>query len=199
MYEIIYFLYHNCSIMKYLIVGLGNIGEQYNDHRHNIGFTVLDHFAHMLSINFEINRLGFVGYSKYKGRSLHLLKPTTFMNNSGKAVHYWLRKQKINTHQLLVVTDDIALPFGKLRIKGKGSCGGHNGLKSIGEHLLTYQFSRLKFGIGNNFGPGKQAQYVLGNFSNDEKSALPSHIHTACSMIFSFCCMGILHTMNVYN
>lgn len=185
--------------MKYLIVGLGNIGPEYELSRHNIGFLVLDRLADQQDISFNSNRLAFHGELKHKGRQIHLIKPTTFMNLSGKAVNYWLKELKIPKENLLVITDDIALPFEKMRMRAKGSAAGHNGLKSIEEHLGGNDYARLKFGIGDNFNKGKQVDYVLSNFSTDEFAVLPTFMDKAGEMILSFCNIGIERTMNLFN
>ena len=157
--------------MKYLIIGLGNPGDQYKNTRHNIGFTILDAFVNASNICFEPDRLADRAVLKFKGRTLILIKPNTFMNLSGKAVNYWMQKEKIDTNNLLVITDDIALPFGKIRIKAKGSDGGHNGLKDIQLVLSSNKYSRLRFGVGSEFNPGSQVNYVLGRWSKEEQQA----------------------------
>ncbi|PIY03692.1 MAG: aminoacyl-tRNA hydrolase, partial [Bacteroidetes bacterium CG_4_10_14_3_um_filter_31_20] len=158
--------------MKYLIAGLGNIGSEYSDTRHNIGFMVLDALAKTSNAVFETNRLCFNVKIKHKGRTIILIKPTTYMNLSGKAIKYWLEKEKISQEKLLVVLDDIALPFGTVRIKPNGSNGGHNGLKSIDEMLGNNNYARMRFGVGNDFSKGRQADYVLSNFTTEEKKQL---------------------------
>ncbi len=185
--------------MKYLIAGLGNIGEEYENTRHNIGFTVLEHLANTEGVRFANDRLGSVCNIKVKGRTLILLKPSTYMNLSGKSVQYWLNFEKIPLENLLVVTDDIALPFGTIRIKGKGSDGGHNGLKSIQELLMTPNYPRLRFGVGNNFSQGRQVEYVLGKWNTDEKKLLTEHVTKAADAVKAFCSIGINHTMNQFN
>lgn len=184
--------------MKYLIAGLGNIGPDYEQTRHNIGFMVLDAFAKASNAVFEDKRYGFVATTRIKNRSLVLLKPSTFMNLSGNAIRYWLQKEKIENQNLLVVVDDLALPFGTLRMKSKGSDAGHNGLKHI-QDLIGTNYPRLRFGIGNDFPRGMQIDYVLEEFSDEEKLSLPERIDTAGEMIRSFCLAGINETMNVYN
>ena len=159
--------------MKYLIVGLGNIGPEYQNTRHNIGFKVLDAFAKASNTVFEDMRYGAVATVKLKGRTLILLKPNTYMNLSGKAVSYWMQKEKIELSNLFVVVDDLALPFGTIRLRGKGSDGGHNGLKNINQLLGTQDYARLRFGIGNEFPKGKQVDYVLGEWSPEEEERLP--------------------------
>lgn len=184
--------------MKYLIAGLGNIGPDYEQTRHNIGFMVLDAFAKASNAVFEDRRYGFVAEMRLRNKSLILLKPSTFMNLSGNAVRYWMQKEKIETEHLLVVVDDLALPFGTLRLKPKGSAAGHNGLKHIQE-LIGENYPRLRFGIGNDFPKGAQINYVLEEFSDEEKQQLPQRIETAVDIIRSFCLAGIDVTMNLYN
>ncbi len=184
--------------MKYLIAGLGNIGSDYAQTRHNIGFMVLDAFAKASNAVFEDKRYGFVAEMRLRNKSLLLLKPSTFMNLSGNAIRYWLQKEKIETENLLVVVDDLALPFGTLRLKSKGSDAGHNGLKHIQE-LIGQNYPRLRFGIGNDFPRGAQVNYVLEEFSDEEKQKLPERIETAADIIRSFCLAGINTTMNQYN
>ncbi|HAR38020.1 MAG: aminoacyl-tRNA hydrolase [Bacteroidetes bacterium GWD2_45_23] len=184
--------------MKYLIAGLGNIGPDYAQTRHNIGFMVLDAFAKASNVVFEDRRYGFVAEMRLRNKSLLLLKPSTFMNLSGNAIRYWLQKEKIETENLLVVVDDLALPFGTLRLKSKGSDAGHNGLKHIQE-LIGQNYPRLRFGIGDDFPRGAQVNYVLDEFSDEEKQKLPERIETAADIIRSFCLAGINTTMNQYN
>ena len=185
--------------MKYLIVGLGNIGLEYELTRHNIGFLVLDQLAEKNSVNFESQRLANKTEFKYKGRHIHIVQPTTYMNLSGKAVSYWLKELKVPKENLLVVTDDIALPFGKLRMRAKGSAAGHNGLKNIEELTGGQNYARLKFGIGDNFQKGRQVDYVLSNFSAEEFKELPFAINKAIDMILGFCTIGPVRTMNQFN
>ena len=184
--------------MKYLIVGLGNIGPDYENTRHNIGFRVLDAFAKASNIVFQDKRYGFVAETRLKNKSLLLLKPSTFMNLSGNAIRYWLQKEKLENDKLLVVVDDLALPFGTLRLKTKGSDAGHNGLKHIQE-LIGQNYPRLRFGIGSEFPRGHQVDYVLDEFSDEEKQKLPERIETAVDIIRSFCLAGVDITMNQYN
>jgi len=184
--------------MKYLIVGLGNIGSEYQDTRHNIGFSILDAFAKASNLVFAENRYGSLCEYRLKGKTLILLKPATFMNLSGNAVRYWLNKENIPTENLLILVDDLALPFGALRLKDKGSDAGHNGLKSIQE-LIGNVYARLRFGIGSNFPKGHQVEYVLGKWDNEEEEKLPARIDKAIEMIKSFCLAGIQITMNQYN
>ncbi len=184
--------------MKYLIAGLGNIGPDYEQTRHNIGFMVLDAFAKASNAVFEDRRYGSVTEIRLRNKVLLLLKPATFMNLSGNAIRYWLQMEKIDNRQLLVVVDDLALPFGTLRLKAKGSDAGHNGLRHIQE-LIGQDYPRLRFGIGNDFPRGAQVNYVLEEFSTEEKLLLPNRIETAVDMIRSFCLSGINTTMNHYN
>lgn len=185
--------------MKYLIVGLGNVGAKYYNTRHNIGFKVLDALAEAKEVTFETDRLGDVAKVKHKGRTFILLKPSTFMNLSGKAVRYWMEKEKVKWENMLIVLDDLNLPFGKLRMKGKGSDGGHNGLKDINEKMGKNNYARLRFGIGNEFGKGAQVNYVLGEWSNEENEKLPELIKTSSDMILAFGTIGLAQTMNNFN
>lgn len=185
--------------MKYLITGLGNIGDEYRDTRHNIGFNVLDAFAKASNIVFKDGRYGATASLSVKGRQLILLKPSTYMNLSGNAVRYYLQKENIPIENLLVIVDDLSLPFGTLRLKGKGSNAGHNGLKNIEELLGTQQYARLKFGIGNNFPKGGQIDFVLGKFPKEEMELMPQKLETAGEIIKSFCLAGISITMNQFN
>jgi len=185
--------------MKYLVVGLGNIGSEYENTRHNIGFMILDAFANASNFVFEPNKLGDATNVKFKGRTIILVKPSTFMNLSGKAVNYYLQKEKIKPENLLIITDDLALPMGTLRLKGKGSDGGHNGLKNIIETLGHSNFARLRFGVGNNFSKGNQINHVLGKFSEEELSILPERYEKTSKIIQSFCTIGLNHTMSQFN
>ncbi len=185
--------------MKYLVVGLGNIGEEYENTRHNIGFIVLDALSKASNIFFKTDRLGAVCEYKFKGRTFILLKPSTYMNLSGKAVNYWMQKEKINLSNVLVITDDISLPMGSIRLRGKGSDGGHNGLKNINEVLLTNEYARLRFGVGNDFPKGRQVEYVLGNWSSEDKEILEKKIPLSIELIQSFGTVGIERTMNLFN
>lgn len=185
--------------MKYLIVGLGNPGAKYTNTRHNIGFKVLDELAQQTKAEFEVDRLGDVAYAKFKGRTLILLQPSTYMNLSGKALNYWMQQEKIPIERVLVVTDDLALPFGKLRMKGKGSDGGHNGLKDIIATLNHSKFPRLRFGVGNEFSKGRQVDYVLGEWSAEEQKTLQERMEVATEFIKSFATIGIERTMNFWN
>lgn len=185
--------------MKYLIAGLGNIGAEYELTRHNIGFLILDQLADQQKVNFTTDRLAEKAEFKFKGRSIHLIKPTTYMNLSGKAIAYWLQDLKIPKENLLVLVDDLALPFGSLRLRTKGSSAGHNGLKNIEQLLGGQDYSRLRFGIGNDFGKGQQVDFVLSNFDKAEFEKLPEVINKANEMVLSFCTIGPERTMNVFN
>lgn len=184
---------------KFLVVGLGNIGPEYANTRHNIGFMVLDALAKASNIFFKSDRLASFAEFKWKGKTLILVKPSTFMNLSGKAVNYWLQAEKIPRENLLVITDDIALPFGSLRLKGKGSDGGHNGLKNINEVLASQEYARLRFGVGNEFAKGKQVNYVLGEWNKEELTSLNPRIDMACDIIRSFASIGLQLTMTNFN
>lgn len=185
--------------MKFLIVGLGNIGDEYANTRHNIGFDVLDALVNTSGVYFTQDRLAYKTEYKFKGKIFILIKPTTFMNLSGKAVNYWLQAEKISIENLLIITDDLALPIGTLRLKPIGSDGGHNGLKSIQEVLNTDKYPRLRFGVGNNFPKGRQVEYVLGKWSEEELKLLRPRIDTSMEIIKSFGTIGIDRTMNLYN
>ncbi len=185
--------------MKFLIVGLGNIGSEYELTRHNIGFLVLDKLAGDQEVDFSIDKLAYKSSFRFKGRNIHLIKPTTYMNLSGKAVNYWQQQLKVPVKQTLIVTDDVALPFGNLRMRAKGSNAGHNGLKHIEATLNTTLYPRLRFGIGNNYHKGQQVDYVLSRFSQEEFKQLPACIDHAVEMILGFCTLGIERTMNRYN
>ena len=185
--------------MKYLIVGLGNIGDEYQNTRHNIGFNVLDAFAKASNIVFTDKRYGAIANHSIKGRQLILLKPSTYMNLSGNAVRYWMQQEKIPLENILIIVDDLALPFGALRLKPKGSDAGHNGLKHIAATLGTENYARLRFGIGNNFPKGAQIDYVLGHFSEEEENLMEERLNIACDIIKSFCLAGIAITMNQFN
>jgi PTH1 family peptidyl-tRNA hydrolase len=184
---------------KFLIVGLGNIGAEYVNTRHNIGFKVLDYFARKESISFQTAKLGDTAEFRIKGRTLILLKPNTYMNLSGKAVKYWMEKENIPKENLLVITDDLNLAFGTIRIKTKGSDGGHNGLKNIQLLLNTSEYPRFRFGISDEFKKGKQIDYVLGEWNDDEKTKLPERLELASEIISSFALAGLSETMNIYN
>ena len=185
--------------MNYLIVGLGNPGPEYELTRHNIGFLVLDRLADVSSAEFRSVRHGDQALVKFKGRSLYLIKPSTFMNLSGKAVSYWLRELKISRENLLVIVDDLALPFSHLRLKPRGSSAGHNGLGNIEETLGDQNYARLRFGIGNDFPKGRQVDYVLSNFNTDEMAGLVTAMDKAIEMVRSFATVGIDRTMNAFN
>lgn len=190
---------------KFLIVGLGNIGDEYAHTRHNIGFDVADALVSALAKeetdknNFSDRRLAMISYARFKGRHLVIIKPSTFMNLSGKAVNYWLAQEKIERENLLVIADDLALPFGKIRIKKNGSDGGHNGLTSIIETLGTEEFPRLRFGIGGDFPRGKQVDYVLGKWSKEENEVLTEKISVAGDAVKNFVTTGIEKTMTQFN
>lgn len=187
------------TMKKFLVVGLGNIGEKYANTRHNIGFSILDQLADEEGFSFEDARLGAIATFKHKGRSVLCLKPSTFMNLSGKAVKYWMDKEKIPMENLLVITDDINLPFGTLRLKAKGSDGGHNGLKDIQNVLQTTKYHRFRFGVGSEFSKGKQVDYVLGTWSETEKQTLRERLERSTQLIRSFVFTGPKNTMNLFN
>jgi len=189
----------NETEMKYLIVGLGNPGEKYADTRHNIGFKVSDALVEASDAVFEHKRYADVSKIKFKGRIFVIIKPMTFMNLSGKAVSYWLKKEKIDTANMLVIVDDLALPFGTIRLKKNGGDGGHNGLKDIIAVLGHQNFNRLRFGIGNNYSKGYQADYVLSDWTDDEKKLLPERIKKMTGVIKNFGTIGIERTMNFFN
>jgi len=184
---------------KFLIVGLGNIGEKYQSTRHNIGFKILDFFASKEDLTFETVKLADRASYKLKGRSFIFLKPNTYMNLSGKAVKYWLEKEKIPLENLLVITDDLNLPFGTLRLKTKGSDGGHNGLKDIQEKLNTNKYNRFRFGISNAFSQGRQVDYVLGEWTEEENTKLEERLGKCVEIIKSFGLSGMNNTMNGFN
>jgi PTH1 family peptidyl-tRNA hydrolase len=185
--------------MKYLIIGLGNPGEKYKETRHNIGFKVVEAFAKEQGGTFAMNKQAEVAEVKFKGRTIILIKPTTFMNLSGKAVNYWMQAEKISRENILVITDDLALPFGKLRMKGKGSDGGHNGLKDIQATLNSQEYTRLRFGVGNDFHKGQQVDYVLGDWSEEEMKTLSERITIATEFIKGFTTIGLNMTMTNWN
>ncbi len=185
--------------MKYLIVGLGNIGPEYADTRHNIGFMVLDYLAAKYEGKFDVSRHAFVTEIKTKGRIFVLVKPTTYMNLSGKAVGHYLNSLKLPPEQMMVITDDIAIPFGKIRIRVKGSAGGHNGLKHIEQTLGHNNYPRLRFGVGDSFHKGKQVDYVLSKFSADEQIELQTLIEKAADAVVAFGTIGLERAMNQYN
>ena len=185
--------------MKYLIVGLGNIGQEYDNTRHNIGFKILDAFAKASNVVFEENRYGAIAECKVKNKTLILLKPNTYMNLSGNAVRYWLQQEKIPVENMLVLVDDLNLPFGSIRMRKQGSNGGHNGLGHIQQVLGTQNYARLRFGIGNDFNKGAQCNFVLGEWSEEEKKTLPNRLKLVSEIIPSFCLQGMDRTMNQYN
>ena len=184
---------------KFLIVGLGNIGAEYVNTRHNIGFKILDHFAKKESLDFETVKLGQLAKYSFKGRTFLLLKPNTYMNLSGKAVQYWMDKENIPLENVFVITDDLNLPFGTIRIKPKGSDGGHNGLKNLNLVLNTNNYTRFRFGISDEFKKGQQVNYVLGNWSDDENSKLPERLDLSVEIIKSFGTAGLDLTMSTFN
>lgn len=184
---------------KYLIVGLGNIGEKYSNTRHNIGFLLVDRLVEKLGGSFKAQNFGQVCETSYKGRKTFILKPDTYMNLSGNSVNYWVAKEKIKLENCLIICDDLSLPFGTIRIKSKGSSAGHNGLKSIEEKLQTQQYPRFRFGIGNNYVKGKQIEYVLGEWNEEEKKVINERIDTSTDAILSFIFSGLNNTMNQYN
>ena len=185
--------------MKYLIVGLGNIGEEYAGTRHNIGFMMLDAFAGALNATWADKRYGFVAKCRVKNAEMVLLKPTTYMNLSGNAVRYWLQQEKIPVENMLVLVDDLNLPFGTIRIRKQGSNGGHNGLGNIQSVLGTENYARVRFGIGNNFSRGAQCNFVLGKWTEEEQKLLPERLKITSEIIPSFCLQGMDRTMNLYN
>lgn len=187
------------SMKKYLIIGLGNIGPEYAQTRHNIGFKIVDAFAEKENLSYETARLGAITTFKIKGRSVLLLKPSTYMNLSGKALHYWMEKENIPLENILVITDDIHLDFGTIRVKTKGSNGGHNGLKDIQNTLNSANYNRYRFGVGADFGKGNQIDYVLGKWNDDEKKALVERLDRSSELIKSFVLSGITTTMNEFN
>lgn len=184
---------------KYLIAGLGNIGNEYENTRHNIGFDVVNYLSEKLQTSFASDRLADVAQAKYKGRQLSIIKPTTYMNLSGKAVLYWRNYLKIPDENILVIVDEIAFPIGQFKIHPKGSNGGHNGLKSIEEHLQTTEYPRLRVGIGNNFPKGKQVEYVLGKWKEEEWKIMQQTIPLCAEAILCFVFEGLQNAMNKYN
>jgi len=184
---------------KFLIVGLGNIGPKYHNTRHNIGFKIVDAYAAEKEETFTTEKLGDIAQLKVRGKTVILLKPNTYMNLSGKAVKYWMQKEKISLENILVITDDLNLDFGTIRVKTKGSDGGHNGLKDIQNQLLTSNYNRFRFGIGDRFSKGKQVDYVLGEWDNEEEKDMPERLDISCKVIESFIASGITNTMNAYN
>ena len=184
---------------RFLIAGLGNIGEEYADTRHNVGFTIVDKLAEEAGVKFVTSRYAQVAEMKHKGRQLLLIKPGTYMNLSGKAVHYWLQQEKIDPENLMVLVDEIALPFGKIRIGPKGSDGGHNGLKSVQEALGTTQYPRLRFGIGSEYSRGNQVNYVLGKWDEEELKTLDQRVTVAAEAVKAFVFTGLQRCMNEFN
>ena len=184
---------------KYLIVGLGNIGPKYENTRHNIGFKILDEIAIEENVTFENLKLGAVSKFRFKGRTFILLKPATFMNLSGKAVKYWLGKEKIPLENLLIICDDLNIPFGTIRLKSKGSAGGHNGLKDINDSLQTQNYSRFRFGVSDEFKKGNQVDYVLGEWNDEESEKLPERMEKSYDLVKSFGTSGIANTMSEFN
>ena len=189
----------NIPMKKFLIVGLGNIGSEYANTRHNIGFKILDYIANQEGISFQTVKLGEVAELKIKGRTILLLKPTTYMNLSGKAVKYWLEKENIEKENMLVITDDLNLSFGTIRIKNKGSDGGHNGLKNIQLLLNSTEYPRFRFGISDAFKKGQQVNYVLGEWDTEEKEKLKERLEISSKIIKSFALAGLNNTMNEFN
>ncbi|MGV6845821.1 MAG: aminoacyl-tRNA hydrolase [Lutibacter sp.] len=187
------------QMKKFLIVGLGNIGKEYANTRHNIGFFILDNIAKQYDFTFKSEKLGSISKAKIKGRNFVFLKPSTYMNLSGKAVNYWLQKEKIPLENLLIICDDLNLPFGAIRLKSKGSDGGHNGLKDIQNVLGTTKYARFRFGVGANFSKGKQCDFVLGEWSTEEEKLLPERLEKSASLVVSFGFAGINNTMNTFN
>ncbi|MBC7747367.1 MAG: aminoacyl-tRNA hydrolase [Methylotenera sp.] len=190
---------NTANMKKFLIVGLGNIGAEYVNTRHNIGFKIVDFLAKKEEINFETVKLGALAKYKFKGRTFLLLKPNTYMNLSGKAVQYWMDKEKIPLENILIITDDLNLSFGTIRIRQKGSDGGHNGLKNINLVLNTQNYARFRFGISDEFKKGKQVDYVLGDWDDTEKTALPERLELASEIIKSFGTAGLEITMTAFN
>ena len=187
------------TMKKFLAVGLGNIGEKYQNTRHNIGFKILDALAEQQDLTFETAKLGDIATFKIKGRSVLCLKPSTYMNLSGKAVNYWMQQENIPKENLLIITDDINLPFGTIRLKTKGSDGGHNGLKDIQQVLQTTSYNRFRFGVGADFGKGRQVDYVLGEWNETENEQLPERLKKSTELIKSFVLAGVKNTMNTFN
>jgi PTH1 family peptidyl-tRNA hydrolase len=187
------------DMKKFLIVGLGNVGSDYENTRHNIGFKVLDHFAKAESITFNTAKLGDVAKFTLKGRTFIFLKPSTYMNLSGKAIKHWMTKENIPLENLLVITDDLNLPFGQIRVKTKGSAGGHNGLKDTQNVLQTTNYNRFRFGISDEFSKGRQVDYVLGEWTPEEESQLKERLEVSVELIKSFALAGVNNTMNEFN
>ncbi len=186
-------------MQKYLIVGLGNIGAKYEETRHNIGFKVVEKIAEKQDVKFSPSNFGEVAQFKFKARPVTLLKPNTYMNLSGDAVRFWINKENIDISHLIIITDDLNLPFGVLRMRGKGSDGGHNGLKDIQNKLQTTNYARLRFGVGNEFLKGQQIDYVLGNWTDEELETMNNRLETASDAVLSFIFNGLSNAMNQYN
>ena len=187
------------TTVKYLIAGLGNIGSEYNGTRHNIGFDVVDYLAGKFDVQYKSDRHAFVGSFRHKGRTFILIKPTTYMNLSGQAIRYWMQKEKIKQENLLVILDDLNIGFGHVKLKTKGSAGGHNGLKNIEQVLKSAQYSRLRVGIGNQYSKGKQVNFVLGKWTDAEEDKLMEIIKHSAEAVLSFGTIGVARTMNLYN
>jgi PTH1 family peptidyl-tRNA hydrolase len=187
------------NFMKYLIVGLGNIGNEYANTRHNIGFDIADHIANKQGVSFKMERLAFYTEYRLKNKMVYLIKPTTYMNLSGKALHYWMQELKIPKEQILILVDEIALPFAKIKIKPSGSDGGHNGLKSIQFILNSTIYPRLRFGVGNNYAKGQQVEYVLGKFAPNEQKEIPALLEKCNNAIESFVLEGLENCMTKFN
>ena len=185
--------------MKYLIIGLGNIGEEYAETRHNIGFKVVEFLAKKFEVNFQINTLASVAEFKHKGKQILLIKPSTYMNLSGKAVKYWMNKEKIEIGNIVVVVDDLHINYGTIRVRPNGSDAGHNGLKDIDAQLLTNQYARIRVGIGSEFPKGRQVEFVLGKWNAMERERLDQVIELSSDASLSFCMAGLGHTMNTFN
>lgn len=187
------------DMKKYLIVGLGNIGLEYDNTRHNIGFQILDHLAEKNKVLWETKKLASLSIIKKKGKKFIFIKPTTFMNRSGKAVRYWALQEKVNIENILIVTDDLHLPFGTLRLKGKGSPAGHNGLKDVESELNTPNYARLRFGIGQEKKPFDQVKFVLDNWNTNEQKYIKERIELCNEIIINFVLEGLTSTMNRFN
>ncbi len=185
--------------MKYLVAGLGNIGDEYANTRHNIGFKIVEALAEEAGASFILERLAFHTSYKWKGKNIHLIKPTTYMNESGKAIRYWMNELDIPIERLIVVVDDLAIPFGQLRVRAKGSDGGHNGLTSIQQNLNTTVYPRVRFGIGSEFRKGSQVNYVLGEWNSDEKKVLAEKIKDAAEAVKNIMSIGLERAMNIGN
>lgn len=187
------------TMKKFLVVGLGNIGEKYHNTRHNIGFKIVDAFVKEYEGSFETEKLGDIAKLRIKGKTVIVLKPSTYMNLSGKAIQYWMKQENIKVENLLVITDDLNIDFGKIRIKGKGSSGGHNGLKDIQDKFNTGAYPRFRFGVGANYGRGRQVDFVLGEWSDEEESEMIERIPTSVKAVTSFITAGLANTMNEFN